>query len=439
MAGAYLAHSVYGFFQNGGGLCWIVRVGGDDGGRGRARRRCPAAADAASRRSARSRATASTATSSVEIAEEPSPAEAEGETATDDLHASSSPPARDARSSTGLTRQEGPQLHRHEGQRGLEAGQARGDRRVAARGAPPGDRHATRCRAPAPTAGDGHADAVRGRRRPPRGHGRPRRGRRDHDGLLPDLMTLAENGDDTGARPAGQDDRPLRGRRRPDGDPRRAAGPDAPGRARVAHEHRGLRLEVRDAVLPVARGHGPAHAAAAAWCRRPATWPASGRAPTAPAASTRRPRTRSCSGVNGLGFQVTHEEQGGLNQLGINCIRAFPGRGIRVWGARTLSSDPEWRYLNVRRLFNYVSRVDHGGHAVGRVRAQRRAPLDLACASRSSNFLTRTWREGALFGATPDEAFFVKCDAETNPPDVIEAGQVVDRDRDLRRSSRPSS
>ena len=60
-------------------------------------------------------------------------------------------------------------------------------------------------------------------------------------------------------------------------------------------------------------------------------------------------------GVNGLAFQVTHDEQGGLNQIGINCIRAFPGRGIRVWGARTLSSDPEWRYLNVRRLFNYVS------------------------------------------------------------------------------------
>ena len=60
-------------------------------------------------------------------------------------------------------------------------------------------------------------------------------------------------------------------------------------------------------------------------------------------------------GANGLGFQITQAEQGGLNKVGINCIRAFPGRGIRVWGARTLSSDPEWRYINVRRLFNYVS------------------------------------------------------------------------------------
>ena len=60
-------------------------------------------------------------------------------------------------------------------------------------------------------------------------------------------------------------------------------------------------------------------------------------------------------GVNGLGFQVTQGEQGGLNKVGINCIRSFPGRGIRIWGARTLSSDPEWRYINVRRLFNYIA------------------------------------------------------------------------------------
>ena len=73
------------------------------------------------------------------------------------------------------------------------------------------------------------------------------------------------------------------------------------------------------------------------------------------AAFTRRPRTRSILGANGLAFQVTHAEQGELNRNGINCIRAFPGRGIRIWGARTLSSDPEWRYINVRRLFNFVS------------------------------------------------------------------------------------
>ena len=60
-------------------------------------------------------------------------------------------------------------------------------------------------------------------------------------------------------------------------------------------------------------------------------------------------------GANDLGYTLTGSEQDSLNRAGINCIRAFPGRGIRVWGARTLSSDPEWRYINVRRLFNFVS------------------------------------------------------------------------------------
>jgi phage tail sheath protein FI len=129
-------------------------------------------------------------------------------------------------------------------------------------------------------------------------------------------------------------------------------------------------------------------------------------------------------GVNGLGFQVTQEEQGSLNRIGINCIRSFPSRGIRVWGARTLSSDPEWRYLNVRRLFNYVSESIMEGTqwAVFEPNDQR---LWTRLRISASNFLTRTWREGALFGATPEQAFFVKCDSETNPPEVIEAGQVI--------------
>jgi len=129
-------------------------------------------------------------------------------------------------------------------------------------------------------------------------------------------------------------------------------------------------------------------------------------------------------GVNGLAFQVTGEEQGGLNKAGINCIRSFPGRGIRVWGARTLSSDPEWRYLSVRRLFNYVSEsIMEGTQWAVFEPNDERLWLQLRIAA--GNFLTRTWRGGALFGATPDQAFFVKCDAETNPPDVVEAGQVV--------------
>jgi phage tail sheath protein FI len=129
-------------------------------------------------------------------------------------------------------------------------------------------------------------------------------------------------------------------------------------------------------------------------------------------------------GANGLGFQVTGDEQGGLNKVGINCIRAFPGRGIRVWGARTLSSDPEWRYVNVRRLFNFVSESIMEGTqwAVFEPNDHR---LWMQLKISTSNFLTRVWRDGALFGSTPDQAFYVKCDSETNPPDVVEAGQVV--------------
>jgi phage tail sheath protein FI len=136
------------------------------------------------------------------------------------------------------------------------------------------------------------------------------------------------------------------------------------------------------------------------------------------------PANETILGITGLGFQVTHDEQGQLNRNGLNCIRAFPGRGIRIWGARTLSSDPEWRYLNVRRLFNYVCESIMQGTqwAVFEPNDER---LWTQLRISIGNFLQRTWSEGALFGATPDQAFFVKCDSETNPEEIIEAGQVV--------------
>jgi Bacteriophage tail sheath protein len=129
-------------------------------------------------------------------------------------------------------------------------------------------------------------------------------------------------------------------------------------------------------------------------------------------------------GANGLGFQVTQAEQGGLNKAGINCIRAFPGRGIRVWGARTLSSDPEWRYINVRRLFNFVSESIMEGTQWS-VFEPNDEKLWIQLRIAATNFLTRVWSDGALFGSTPAQAFYVKCDSETNPPEVIEAGQVI--------------
>ncbi|GHJ45262.1 tail protein [Catellatospora sp. TT07R-123] len=123
-------------------------------------------------------------------------------------------------------------------------------------------------------------------------------------------------------------------------------------------------------------------------------------------------------------LQLTRAEQDLLNPVGINCIRSFPGRGIRVWGARTLSSDPAWRYLNVRRLFNYLEESILGGTQWAVFE-----PNDVALWAKLrrtiSAFLVNEWRRGALFGLTPDEAFYVKCDEETNLAESIDLGQVI--------------
>ncbi len=136
------------------------------------------------------------------------------------------------------------------------------------------------------------------------------------------------------------------------------------------------------------------------------------------------PANEVVRGALGLKYTITKSEQDLLNPKGINCIREFPNRGIRVWGARTISSDPEWRYVNVRRLFNMVEQSIEGG-----TQWVVFEPNDQTLWKRVSRnitaFLLRVWRDGALFGETPEQAFYVKCDGETNPPEVIDAGQLV--------------
>ncbi|HYV47627.1 MAG TPA: phage tail sheath C-terminal domain-containing protein [Myxococcaceae bacterium] len=134
------------------------------------------------------------------------------------------------------------------------------------------------------------------------------------------------------------------------------------------------------------------------------------------------PANEAVVGCSNLAYQITREDQGPLNQAGVNVIRHFPSEGTRVWGARTLD-DGEWRYINVRRLFIMVreSIVRHTNWVVfepNDVTLWGSVKRDL------SHFLTRLWRDGALMGRTPQEAFFVKCDHETNPPEVIDAGEV---------------
>jgi phage tail sheath protein FI len=136
------------------------------------------------------------------------------------------------------------------------------------------------------------------------------------------------------------------------------------------------------------------------------------------------PANEVIRGAISLEMQVTKNEHDLLNPVGINCLRTFPGQGNRVWGARTLSSDPAWRYLNVRRLFNYMEEsILLGTNWV--VFEPNDEALWARIRRTISAFLVNEWRKGALFGLTPDEAFYVKCDAETNPAEGIDAGQVV--------------
>ncbi|MGD8626357.1 MAG: phage tail sheath subtilisin-like domain-containing protein, partial [Anaerolineae bacterium] len=129
-------------------------------------------------------------------------------------------------------------------------------------------------------------------------------------------------------------------------------------------------------------------------------------------------------GATGLAYQTTKGEHDTLNPVGVNVIRAFPGRGIRVWGARTLSSDPAWRYINVRRLFNFVEKSIEGGtqwvvFEPNDRKLWARVRRDVTA------FLKVVWRSGALFGSTPNEAFYVKVDDELNPPESRDLGRLI--------------
>jgi phage tail sheath protein FI len=137
------------------------------------------------------------------------------------------------------------------------------------------------------------------------------------------------------------------------------------------------------------------------------------------------PANEVVRGAIDVEFVVAKGEQDILNPRGINVIRVFPGRGIRVWGARTMSSDGAWKYVNVRRLFLFLEEsIDEGTqYAVFE-------PNDVSLWERLRGsvtaFLTTQWRAGMLQGRTPDEAFFVKIGlGETMTQDDIDNGRVI--------------
>jgi Bacteriophage tail sheath protein len=423
MDGAYLAHSVYGFFQNGGALCWIVRVGAPEGGAGsRAVAALPAASDKAVE-AYRAKALAGVdGTVKVEITEEPNAGEGDAKEVTYKVTVDAGSGGKEE--FDGLSIKKGRQniATKVNAQSKLIGIEDLSASLPEAQRAPATGSYTLSTPAVAPEkveASDFEGDVAR---------------RKGMGGLaavdevtmvcMPDIMTLADGGSDVQMR-------------------------DLQGKM-IAHcEMAGDRMAILDAppdMLPQdilewrmnTAGYDskfatlyypwlevmnpltnqpllvpPSGHVAGVWCRTDTT-----------RGVHKAPANEVTLGVNGLGFQVTHAEQGGLNKVGINCIRSFPGRGIRIWGARTLSSDPEWRYINVRRLFNYIAEsIMEGTQWSVFEPNDERLWMQLRIAA--SNFLMRTWREGALFGSTPEQAFFVKCDAETNPPDVIEAGQVI--------------
>jgi phage tail sheath protein FI len=137
------------------------------------------------------------------------------------------------------------------------------------------------------------------------------------------------------------------------------------------------------------------------------------------------PANEAVMGASGLRYLIGDAQQDGLNPQGVNAIRLLDG-AVRVYGARTLGGDQntEWKYVSVRRLFLYLRKSILRG--TGWVVFEPNDAALWAKINRNVNaFLTNVWRDGALFGATPAEAFYVKCDEETNPQSVRDQGQVV--------------
>ena len=422
MKDAYLAHSVYGFFQNGGTLCWVIRIGADGNGAAPARAALPAAGDTSVEPFNAIALSGVEGTVTVTLEEEDAPA---GDT-----------PVKPEDKTYRLVVQAGDEKEEHTGLSLKGRSNLRTKVNAASKlikieetsanlpeamKAPKPGKYTLAAPAPEPaeiSSTDFEGDAAR---------------RQGMGGLvaidevsivcMPDAVKLL-NGDDVMFR-------------------------DAQGKMMAHCESLGDRMCILDTppdMIPQevlewrkdTAGYD-SKMAALYWpwievidplSKRPIMVPPSGHVAGVWARTDdqrgvhKAPANEVVMGATSLGFQLTSVEQGELNRLGINCIRAFSGRGIRVWGARTLSSDPEWRYINVRRLFNFVSQTLMEGTqwSVFEPNDER---LWLKLRASVWNFLTLMWRGGALFGTSPDQAFFVKCDAETNPPEVIEAGQVI--------------
>ncbi len=416
MEGAFLAHSVYGFFQNGGSLAWIIRVGNEKASPA-ARAALPSATDKDVETFTAVALRGVDDTIKVEIAEEPP---VEGKEPGDNTYK--------VVVSAGSAREEYPGISLKKGRNYIvtkvnaasklikieETGASLPDVRVAA--------GTYTLAVPSVALDKVDASDFEGDVASRKGMGNANALDEVTMLLMPDIVNL--NGD-------GAQMRDLQGKMIAHaelmGD--RMAILDTPD-GLIPQEVLDWRMNVAGYDSKMAALYWPWIEVMDPLTRRPMRMPPSGHIAGvwARVDSTRgvhkAPANEVIRGANGLAFHITHVEQGELNRNGINCIRAFPGRGIRIWGARTLSSDPEWRYINVRRLFNFVSESIMLGTQWS-VFEPNDAQLWSALTINVINFLTRVYRTGALFGGAPTDAFFVKCDAETNPPENIEAGMVT--------------
>jgi hypothetical protein len=138
-------------------------------------------------------------------------------------------------------------------------------------------------------------------------------------------------------------------------------------------------------------------------------------------AGTQDGRLKSATGIERI---VSKAQQDGLNPEGVNVIRSFAQSGLNIWGARTIGNNPEYKYVNVRRVISFIAQsIDRGTQGLvfepNNTRLWKSIERDIRA------FLRVVWRGGALFGDTEDMAFRVKCDAETNTPETIALGQVI--------------
>ena len=136
------------------------------------------------------------------------------------------------------------------------------------------------------------------------------------------------------------------------------------------------------------------------------------------------PANATINGISGFERDIHTAEQEALNPIGVNVSRKISGRGMRLWGARTLSSDPEWRYVSVRRYLSFLKKSISDG-LDWTVFEPNGEPLWAECKNHIDVFLIENWRQGALRGQTASDAFFVRCDRTTMTQSDIDNGRLI--------------